>query len=152
MTRLQATTCLKQLGTPEQCLVHRLLYYVHTAPILTDREYDMLERDAINQLEAQGVENHLMLLPGSDRAQDYPSWPQVIAHSLVNPDADAPPRYFKAVHGENSRAWKLHGNKVFMKFSALDKGEWNCPMYSPSQLLKDLDAGNLREVPTPETP
>lgn len=38
----------KQLSLPDKCLVHRYLYYVKCEPIISDFEYDMMERQALN--------------------------------------------------------------------------------------------------------
>lgn len=51
----------------DQCLVHRVLYYCYGAPVLTDREYDMLERDAT----LVAPKGHLLEKPGSDREETY---------------------------------------------------------------------------------
>lgn len=54
----------------DQCLVHRMLYYVFNKPILADRDYDMLERRATNDPDTPV--DHPIHRPGSDRAADYP--------------------------------------------------------------------------------
>lgn len=68
------------LSLPDKCLVHRYLYYVLGDPIVSDRDYDMMERDAVAELEANvslpdpdmDDLDHPLLRPGSDRPTDYP--------------------------------------------------------------------------------
>lgn len=62
----------------DQCLVHRYLYYVLASPLLTDRDYDMLERDgtqALDDLEENlstcVVNPHPLMRPGSDIGSTY---------------------------------------------------------------------------------
>ena len=61
---------ITNLTVPSQCLVHRILYYCLARPILTDYEYDMLERDALREVEDDP--SHLLHRPGSDREATYP--------------------------------------------------------------------------------
>lgn len=76
MTRDQE---LAQLPIEDQCLVHRLLYYVHSRPVLTDHEYDMLERDAT----AQASDSHAIQRPGSDLLASYPPRLQELAKRFL---------------------------------------------------------------------
>ncbi len=55
--------------TIKLCLAHRYLYYVLSSPVISDYEYDMLERNlTTGEREALGV--------GSELAADYS--PEVI--------------------------------------------------------------------------
>jgi len=38
----------KQLSIADKCLVHRYLYYVKAEPVISDFEYDVMERQALN--------------------------------------------------------------------------------------------------------
>jgi NAD-dependent DNA ligase len=58
---------LKNLSIEDQCMVHRFLYYVKSDPIISDYEYDMLERKAIET----APEDHPIHLPGSSLAKSY---------------------------------------------------------------------------------
>jgi hypothetical protein len=72
------------LSKPDQCLVHRLLYYCLVMPLLTDYEYDMLERDGITELGDDQV--HLLNFPGSDREDDYPDELVELAYLVAFPE------------------------------------------------------------------
>lgn len=50
-------------------LVHRFLYYVAGTPVLSDYDYDMLERKAVALLPV----THPVHKPGSDNRLDYPA-------------------------------------------------------------------------------
>lgn len=50
------------------CMAHRYLYYVKCRPVISDHDYDTLEREA---LEFVGQES-LIRQPGSDNEKDYP--------------------------------------------------------------------------------
>lgn len=39
----------KKLSIADKCLVHRYLYYVKCTPVISDFEYDILERQALNK-------------------------------------------------------------------------------------------------------
>ena len=56
-------------------LAHRYLYYVKALPILTDFDYDALEKEARKVLPPDSPVH----LPGSDLAASYP--PIVILHA-----------------------------------------------------------------------
>jgi hypothetical protein len=62
---------LETLSLADQCLIHRYLYYILNAPILQDREYDMLERAATHESEDIPVD-HPIWRPGSDLRESYP--------------------------------------------------------------------------------
>jgi hypothetical protein len=72
---------LLALPVEDQCLVHRVLYYIFARPIIDDREYDMLERDAT----MKAVEGHLIHKPGSDREETYPANLLELAYRIHNP-------------------------------------------------------------------
>ena len=58
------------LKLANQCMMHRYLYYVVNRPILTDIEYDMLEKEATKDL-AKLHPNHAIFKPGSSNDCDY---------------------------------------------------------------------------------
>jgi len=58
---------MEELSIEDQCLVHRYLYYVKSRPIISDREYDMLEKKAI----LTAPEDHGIRLAGSDMETSY---------------------------------------------------------------------------------
>ena len=70
---------LLALPLEDQCLVHRILYYVDSNPMITDREYDMLERDATRQ----AADNHPIQKPGSDLPESYPTPLRLLAARLA---------------------------------------------------------------------
>lgn len=72
---------LLALPVEDQCLVHRVLYYVFARPVISDHEYDMLERDAT----MQAPEDHLIQRPGSDREETYPAKVVELAYRIHNP-------------------------------------------------------------------
>jgi NAD-dependent DNA ligase len=59
---------MEKLKIEDQCLVHRYLYYVKGRPIISDYEYDMLERKAVQT----APEDHLIHSAGSDLESSYP--------------------------------------------------------------------------------
>lgn len=74
---------IQKLSLEDQCLVHRVLYYVFAQPVISDRDYDMMERAAVHSLEDQGIENHPLLKPGSDQLNTYPNDIVEIAKSVL---------------------------------------------------------------------
>lgn len=58
-------------------LAHRYLYYILAAPVLSDFDYDVLEKRAVAELPA----DHPVHKPGSDLAKDYPD--HVIERALM---------------------------------------------------------------------
>ena len=38
---------MNELSLPDQCLVHRYLYYVLFKPVISDQQYDQLESQAV---------------------------------------------------------------------------------------------------------
>jgi hypothetical protein len=68
----------------DQCLVHRYLYYVLCRPVLDDRTYDMLERDATQ--DPRTPFEHPIMRPGSDLESSYPDWAQVLAFQMLHPE------------------------------------------------------------------
>ena len=67
------------LKLANQCMMHRYLYYVVNRPILTDVEYDILEKQAILSLEINHP-NHPIFKPGSSKEIDY--HPLIIKQAL----------------------------------------------------------------------
>lgn len=51
----------------KDCLTHRYRYYVLNQPVISDYEYDMLEREA-KKVDTEGLLN----VPGSDLEESYP--------------------------------------------------------------------------------
>lgn len=49
------------------CLAHRYLYYVRATPVISDYEYDQLERRALEE----AAEDSPLRQPGSDLEGDY---------------------------------------------------------------------------------
>ena len=72
------------LSIADQCLVHRYLYYILCRPMLTDREYDMLERDASNRDDTPI--DHPIHKPGSDLASSYPQEIADLALQIHHPE------------------------------------------------------------------
>lgn len=48
-------------------LAHRYLYYIEFSPVITDFEYDMLEKKALEECD----ENSTLNKPGSDLKSSY---------------------------------------------------------------------------------
>lgn len=69
---------LKEISVEDQCMVHRYLYYVKSTPIISDYEYDMLEKKALET----AVEDHPIHLPGSDMEKHYSDEIIAIAKSI----------------------------------------------------------------------
>jgi len=63
-------------------LAHRYLYYVLTQPIVTDRMYDTIEKNARKILETIGVDESPIFLCGSDLASSYSDEVKALAVSL----------------------------------------------------------------------
>jgi hypothetical protein len=74
---------LASLPSYDQCLVHRLLYYVYGAPIISDYDYDMLERQALHDLDLLAVAGHALELPGSDLEASYPEPLRQLSRKLL---------------------------------------------------------------------
>lgn len=60
-----------------ECLVHRYLYYVLCTPVISDYEYDMLERKLGQLVESSPEEPELLAFcptrtVGSDMGSSYP--------------------------------------------------------------------------------
>ena len=70
---------MKKLSIEDQCLVHRYLYYVKGRPIISDYEYDMLEKKAI----LTAPENHPIHSAGSDLESSYPQNIKDIANEFL---------------------------------------------------------------------
>lgn len=68
------------LKLANECMMHRYLYYVVNRPILTDIEYDFLEKEAIIDLEIKHP-NHPIFKPGSSKEIDY--HPLIIKQALA---------------------------------------------------------------------
>lgn len=83
LTEPTAQEELDALPSWDQCLVHRLLYYVHSRPVLTDHEYDMLERRACQELELLCMA-HPLDLPGSDLESSYPAPLRALARRFLS--------------------------------------------------------------------
>lgn len=59
-------------------LAHRYLYYVKSEPVISDQEFDELEKLALSVAPT----NSLLHNPGSDRHEDYPLQARLMAHWL----------------------------------------------------------------------
>lgn len=66
------------LSKADQCMVHRYLYYVLNSPIISDQEYDRMERDATEFLD----DNHPLFKCGSDIDSSYDDEIKEIARTL----------------------------------------------------------------------
>lgn len=64
----------------ELCLVHRYLYYVLNQPVISDYQYDELERLAKKDVG----KNSILLRPGSDLESSYPLYIREEAIKLLN--------------------------------------------------------------------
>lgn len=68
-------------------LMHRMLYYVFAAPIISDAAYDQMEDDlrAMEQADPRLIDHRYSPTqrPGSDRAADYPVTVQVMARAVM---------------------------------------------------------------------
>lgn len=60
-------------------MAHRYLYYVLARPVISDREYDELEKEAVAALPP----DHPVHLPGSDRGSDYTTEAKQAAQDLL---------------------------------------------------------------------
>lgn len=70
---------LNGLAIEDQCMVHRYLYYVVGRPIISDYQYDMLEKKAVETAD----ENHKIHSAGSDLASSYSDEIIKIAKTLI---------------------------------------------------------------------
>lgn len=61
-------------------LAHRFLYYVRGTPVITDQEYDKLEKEAVIGL----AEDHPLQKPGSDLVSSYSDETKALADRLAN--------------------------------------------------------------------
>ncbi len=61
------------------CLAHRYLYYVRATPVISDYEYDQLEKRVLEEVD----EDSLLRRPGSDLEGDYPLSVRVRADKLL---------------------------------------------------------------------
>lgn len=75
---------LEALSLADQCLVHRVLYYVLMQPVMGDRQYDILERAATNDPDTPV--DHLIHQPGSDLESTYPDEIVSMAYEITNPE------------------------------------------------------------------
>lgn len=62
-----ATMTIKDLKIEDQCMVHRYLYYVVGTPMISDYDYDMLEKIAV----LNAPKNHPIHSTGSDLESSY---------------------------------------------------------------------------------
>lgn len=60
-------------------LAHRYLYYVKNKPVISDRDYDLMEQEARRTVMHDSPVNK----PGSDREQDYPKSVIELAEKLA---------------------------------------------------------------------
>ncbi len=61
------------------CLAHRFLYYVLNQPVISDFEYDKLEKQALLVAD----EDHAIKEPGSDLEDSYSEEIKEIAYTLI---------------------------------------------------------------------
>lgn len=64
----------------KKCLAYRYLYYVLYTSVISDREYDMLERKALEEVD----ENSPLHQVGSDNPFDYSDEIRTLAGILLN--------------------------------------------------------------------
>ena len=76
-------------GIEQLVMAHRFLYYVKCKPVISDREYDELEKEA---LKSAGAESPLHS-PGSDLLGDYPTNVRAIAESFTTRKSKSPPMH-----------------------------------------------------------
>lgn len=65
-----------------EVLAHRYLYYVLSQPVITDYDYDMLERRARQELPTEET----LFTVGSSRPEDYPEEVVSRARELLDVD------------------------------------------------------------------
>lgn len=70
---------LKKLSLEDQCMVHRYLYYVRSNPVISDYEYDMLEKKALKS----APDNHPLHFAGSDVSSHYSKKIVDVANTLI---------------------------------------------------------------------
>ena len=70
---------LNDLSYEDQCLVHRYLYYCWNRSVISDHEYDALERKALRQAD----KNHMIHKVGSSNDKNYSDRIKIIAESLI---------------------------------------------------------------------
>lgn len=70
---------MNELSLPDQCMVHRYLYYVLNRPIISDYAYDQLEKQALVGID----ENHPLNRCGSDSESSYSDEIKLIAKKIV---------------------------------------------------------------------
>ena len=63
----------------DSILVHRYLYYVECAPIISDFEYDVIERDARDRLPPESPVHDI----GSDMEDSYPEYIRTKAKRIL---------------------------------------------------------------------
>lgn len=68
-------------------LAHRYLYYVKNQPILSDRAYDLLEKEALLAVSHDSP----LQKPGSDKEDDYPPQIRNLAQVLLDHEAQKSP-------------------------------------------------------------
>lgn len=61
---------MNQKSAEDEILYHRFLYYVKSAPILSDYQYDKLEKKYLDLFPDSNILNSV----GSDRIEDYPEY------------------------------------------------------------------------------
>lgn len=61
-------------------LAHRYLYYVECLPVISDQEYDKLEKEALATVGPDSLLNQ----PGSDKSEDYPEHVVSLAEFILN--------------------------------------------------------------------
>lgn len=87
--RREAAAQIKKRRT--QCLVHRYLYYVKNEPIISDYQYDMMERELKALCEkypevSMEVENYTFCpshTVGAEDPENYPRHIEQLAESLL---------------------------------------------------------------------
>lgn len=68
-----------KVSLPELALAHRYLYYCLQKPVISDQEYDRLEKDALSQVDL----HHPLNLPGSEMESSYSDTIKKIAKKLL---------------------------------------------------------------------
>lgn len=63
---------------PDVVMAHRYLYYVEMRPIISDRDYDRLEREALEQIGP----DHPLRKPGSEMSSSYTEEQKALARRL----------------------------------------------------------------------
>jgi hypothetical protein len=101
-----------------QCLIHRFLYYVKAEPLISDAQYDVMERELKALVAAhpeieRDVEYTAMCpsrVVGSSNLDDYPREIEQIAESLLAASKPKPVK-IEETSSENEEVRVVHGHE-----------------------------------------